>query len=59
MIKQEDGKFVLYSKDGSKKLSSHDTKEEAIKREKQVNFFKALETHPEIRKNLHNKKLGK
>lgn len=50
MIKKEGNQWKLYSKDGSKVLSSHDTKEEAEHREKQVNFFKALESHPEIAK---------
>jgi hypothetical protein len=40
VIKEEDGKFVLYSHDGSKKLGSYDTKEEAEKREKQIQMFK-------------------
>ncbi len=50
MIKHEDSKWVLYNKEGTKKLSEHATKQEAEKREKQVQFFKALETHPELRK---------
>lgn len=32
-IKEEGGKFVLYSKDGKKKLGTHDTKQEAIDQE--------------------------
>ena len=43
IIKQEDGKWVLYSADGSKKLGTFDTEEEAIKREKQIQFFKHQE----------------
>jgi len=48
MIKNEDGKWKLYTKDGSRVLSTHSSKEDAEKREKQINFFKALETHPEL-----------
>lgn len=40
VIKKEGDKFVLYSKDGSKKLGTFDTEEEAKKREQQVEFFK-------------------
>ncbi len=40
MLKKEKGKYVLYSKDGKKRLGRFDTKEEAIKRERQIAFFK-------------------
>lgn len=33
MIKQEDGKWKLYTADGKKLLGTHDTKEEAIDQE--------------------------
>ena len=36
MIKIENGKHVLYSKDGSKKLGEFDTEEEAMAREKEI-----------------------
>lgn len=39
--KQSNGKYVLYSKDGSKKLGEG-TLEEMKKREQQVNYFKKL-----------------
>lgn len=39
-IKKEGKKFVLYSKDGSKKLGEFDSEEDAAKREGQVDFFK-------------------
>jgi len=55
VIKKEGSKFVLHSKDGSKKLGEFATREEAVKREKQINFFKALETHPELRKKVNKK----
>ena len=42
MIIKQNNKYILKSKDGTKTLGSFKTKEEAIKREKQINFFKAL-----------------
>ena len=43
MIIKQGSKFVLKSKDGSKTLGTFDTREQAIKREKQINFFKHLD----------------
>lgn len=41
MIKQENGKYHLYSKDGSKHLGGpYDSRGEAEERERQVNYFK-------------------
>lgn len=40
MIKKEGSKYVLYSRDGSKKLGTYNTKEEALAREKQIQYFK-------------------
>jgi hypothetical protein len=41
MIKKENGKWVLYSSDGSKKLGGpYDTEQDAIDRERQVQYFK-------------------
>ena len=40
MIRKEGNKYCLYSKDGSKKLGTFDSKEKAIKREKQIKYFK-------------------
>lgn len=36
MIRKEGGKFVLYTKDGSKKLGTFDSQEEALAREAQI-----------------------
>ena len=36
VIREEDGKFVLYSRDGKKKLGTHDTKEEAMAQERAI-----------------------
>jgi len=43
MIKKQDGKYHVYSKDGKKNLgkkSGYATKEEAVKRIHQIEFFK-------------------
>lgn len=40
MIRKVKDKYVLYSKDGKKKLGEFKTKEAAQKREKQILFFK-------------------
>jgi len=40
MIKQEGKKWILYSQDGKKVLGEFDSEEEAMKREKQIMFFK-------------------
>lgn len=39
MIKMENGKFAIYSADGSKRLGEYDTQDEAENREKQVSSF--------------------
>lgn len=40
VIRHEGDKWVLYSKDGSRKLGTFDTEEEAEERERQIQFFK-------------------
>jgi len=42
VIKKEGYKWVLYSKDEKKKLGEFKTKKEALKREKQIIYFKNL-----------------
>lgn len=44
MIKKENSKYVLYSKDGSKKLGEASSIKQIKKREKQVNYFKHLKS---------------
>lgn len=39
-IRKVNGKYVLYSKDGKKRLGTYSSKSAAIKREKQIQFFK-------------------
>lgn len=48
MIRKEGSKFIILNKDGTKKLGEYASKEEAEKRLKQIEFFKALQKHPEI-----------
>lgn len=42
MIRHEGGKFHVMSEDGSKKLGTYATKEEAEKRLRQVEYYKKL-----------------
>jgi hypothetical protein len=42
VIRKVGGKYVLYSGDGSKRLSKPGSHEAAEKREKQVNYFKYI-----------------
>lgn len=56
VIRPENGKWVLYSKDGTKKLGTFDTRKQALKRERQIQYFKhkdeatiELELGPELR----------
>tara|TARA_R100000789_G_scaffold100106_1_gene108763 strand:- start:364 stop:495 length:132 start_codon:yes stop_codon:yes gene_type:complete len=40
MIKKSGSKYVLYSKSGKKKLGTFKTKSGAMKRERQVKYYK-------------------
>lgn len=43
MIKKENSQYVLYTKDGSKRLGGpYKTRAEAVEREKQVQYYKHL-----------------
>ena len=54
VIKREGNKWVLYSKDGSKKLGEFDSKEAAEKREKEIEMFRHMEslTERDVDKNV-------
>lgn len=41
MIKKKGYKWILYTRDGKKKLGEFRTKKEALKRERQIIFFKS------------------
>ena len=40
MIKKQNGKYIIYSKDGKKKLGEYDSRAEAVKRLRQIEYFK-------------------
>ncbi len=40
MIKEQNGKYLIYSKDGSKLLGTHSTKEKALKQERAIHMSK-------------------
>lgn len=40
MIKEENGKYLIYSKDGSKLLGTHSTKEKALAQERAIHMSK-------------------
>jgi len=42
MIKKEKSKWVLYSRDGKKKLGEFKTKKDTLKRERQIQYFKHM-----------------
>ena len=47
MIKKEGNKYILYSHDGSKKLGEFDSKKDAERREKVINYFKWKDSQKE------------
>ena len=40
IIKKQGNKYILFDHTGRKRLGEFDTKKEAVKREKQIKFFK-------------------
>lgn len=40
MIKKEGNYYILYSKDGKKKLGKYKTKKKALERERQIQYWK-------------------
>lgn len=50
MIKHEKGKYVLYSRDGSRKLFSSTSYQECVNREKQIEMFKAMAKEKKAKK---------
>jgi hypothetical protein len=57
MIRQEGGKWVIYSKDGDKKLGSYGTENAAKKRLRQIEFFKR-QTHSRISRSIGEENLA-
>jgi hypothetical protein len=44
MIKKEGSKWVLFSQDGTKRLGEFTTKEDALKRDRQIKYFKHMKS---------------
>ena len=42
-IRKQDNKWIIYSKDGSKKLGTYDSEDEAKKRLRQIEYFKHMD----------------
>jgi len=42
VIKKQKSKWILYTRDGKKKLGEFKTKKAALKRERQIQFFKRM-----------------
>jgi len=42
VIKKQKSKWILYTKDEKRKLGEFKTKKEALKRERQIQFFKHM-----------------
>ena len=46
MIKEKNGRYAVYNKEGSKKLSDwYDTKKEAVDRLKEIEYFKSKDSN--------------
>ena len=59
MIKKIKGKYVVMSEKTGRKFGTYNTKKEAEKRLKQIEFFKHLKGSPSLRMRLRNKTLIK
>ena len=59
MIKKIKGKYVVLSETTGRKFGTYNTKEEAEKRLKQIEFFKHLKGSSSLRRKLKKKSLIK
>lgn len=59
MIKHLAGKYVVLSETTGRKFGTYKTKKEAVRRLRQVEFFKHLKSNSRLRKNLRKKSLAK
>ena len=51
MIKKtKENEWTLFNHDGTKVLGKFRSEEEAMKREKQINYFRYLSNHPALKK---------
>ena len=58
MIKKVKGRYVVLSETTGRKFGTYRTKKEALKRLRQIEFFKHLKSSPRLRKGLRKKYLG-
>lgn len=59
MIKKIKGKYVVLSEKTGRKFGTYNTKKEAVKRLRQIEFFKHLKGNPKLMKTLKKKSLVK
>ena len=59
MIKKIKGKYVVMSEHTGRKFGTYDTKKEAEKRLRQIEFFKHLKASPSLQMMLRKKSLVK
>ena len=59
MIKKIKGKYVVMSEHTGRKFGTYNTKKEAEKRLRQVEFFKHLKANPSLQMRLRKKSLGR
>ena len=57
MIKKIKGKYIVMSEHTGRKFGNYDTKKEAEKRLKQIEFFKHLKANPSLKMKLRKKSL--
>ncbi|HLC59932.1 MAG TPA: hypothetical protein VJJ52_00720 [Candidatus Nanoarchaeia archaeon] len=59
MIKKIKGKYVVLSEKTTRKFGTYNTKEEAVKRLQQIEFFKHLKSSTSLKRKLRKKSLIK
>ena len=58
MIKKIKGRYVVLSETTGRKFGTYRTKKEALKRLRQIEFFKHLKSNSRLRKALRKKSLA-
>ena len=59
MIKKIKGKYVVLSETTGRRFGTYDSKKDAEKRLRQIEFFKHMKPSPKMRKGLRKKSLLK
>ena len=59
MIKKIKGKYVVLSETTGRRFGTYDSKKDAEKRLRQIEFFKHMKSSPKMRKGLRKKSLLK